>query len=120
MSENEMEILAQAAYYVPEMLRGVVGSFKIRDEGLWNFKESFDNVQAVREAQRALVMDGWKRKEEMEKFSPYSHNVEVGVYYKRFPRKPKALRCEHRWVTILILTRFGIDATFEVHDHKPW
>ena len=104
--QNEMEILARAAYYTSDLVRGVEGEFEIAEEG-WGqggYQAALDEVHSV---QRALVAAGWRRDKAKEERAPYSHNIEVACYRKQFKPGQK-----NRWVYVTVATRFGLVAKF--------
>jgi len=103
---NEKETLAQAAYYIPEMVRGVEGKFEIEEDG-WGQGNAQAAVEEIHSVQRALTKAGWRRNKAKEKLAPYSHNIEVACYTKQFKPGQK-----NRWVYITIATRFGVVAKF--------
>lgn len=111
---NAMEELARASYYIQDALRGCPGEFKVEEEG-WNEGDRPRAIQELHKCQIAFANGGWKRKPIPERFAPYNlHNVEVCCYYKQFEDE------RERWATIVITTRFGVDATIQVHDYQPW
>ena len=110
-----MEVLAQAAYYIPELVRGVVGEFEVAMEGMSGQEDWRRTLNEIRDAQRALVEAGWRRNKEKEERAPYSHNVEVACYRKQFkPGQPS------RWVYVTVTTRFGLVAQFYGVESLDW
>jgi len=112
--KNAMETLAEAAFYSPELARGLEGEFEIEEDG-WGqggFKAALEEVHSV---QRTLVESGWRRSKKEERLAPYSHNIEVAVYRKQLkPGKPS------QWIVVTVATRFGLVAKFKGMNRKPW
>jgi hypothetical protein len=111
--KNAMEVLAAAAYYIPEMVRGVVGSFKIDEEG-WGEGDGPRAMAEIGKALAALKEAGFKDVPKVAARAPYTSNIRCGAFFKKFPGDKR------RWVTLVLAERFGVDATFEVVDKAPW
>ena len=112
--KNAMEVIAEAAYYIPELIRGMEGSFEISQED-WNTGFS-EKLAEVHEAQRALVQAGWRRDKRKEELAPLSHNFEVACYRKQLKRGQRS-----RWVYVTVATRFGLVAKFYGgNESLPW
>lgn len=108
--KNAMEVIAEAAYYIPELVQGMEGTFEI--DGMYTPKES---VAEIHEVQLALAQAGWRRDKEREQYAPFSHNIEVACYRKQLKRGQRS-----RWVYITIATRFGLIAKFYGGQKLPW
>lgn len=111
---NEMEVLAMAALYIPELARGVSGVVDIEMDGMTcveDFKRTRDEIF---DAQRSLGAAGWVRNRYLEDLAPYDrHNIDVAVYERKFDSKM-------RWIVVTAASRFGLSATFTGTKTKPW
>lgn len=113
-SPNEMEEVAKAAFYITEIARGCIGSFKIEEEG-WgqgDAKRAYDEVMSCLET---LDRDGWKRDNALAMSAPYTANIKRAVLVKKFPAP-----IGKRWVTVTLAIRFGVDSEFTSLDKAPW
>lgn len=111
---NEMEELARAAFYIQDIAKGAIGSFKIEEEG-WGQGDGPRAYQDIKDCLALLDMDGWKRDNEVALMAPYTANIRRAVLKKKFP-KPIGWR----WVTVTLAERFGVDCTFTSLDEQPW
>ena len=107
---NEMEAIARACLYIPELARGVQGEVEI--ESMFGAEDWHRTRDELHKAQRTLREAGWRRVSRLERNAPYSHNVEVAVYTKRFD-KPF-------YIVVEVTTRFGIYAAFKSYTSAPW
>lgn len=115
MSEpNEMVELAKAAFYITDIAKGLLGEFKIEEEG-WGSGDGPRAYQEVKDCLACLDMDGWSRDDKVAMAAPYTANIRRAVLKKKFPA-PIGMR----WVTVTLAERFGVDCTFTALDHKPW
>lgn len=116
MSEtNELEVLARAALYIPELARGVEGEVEIT--GGWGSGEQSgqEAVKEAHEAQITLFAAGWRRDKRKERRAPYTHNIEVACYRRQFKPGEKS-----RWIYVTVAIRFGLVATFHGVKELPW
>ena len=111
--KNEMETLAEAAFYVQDVVKGRIGKFKVEEEG-WGQGGAAKAYGEIAFVLKTLKDAGFKDRAALALEAPYTGNIRRGVYYKRFPGNEK------RWVVLILAERFGVDATFEVMDTKPW
>lgn len=111
--KNGMETLAEAAFYITDVVAGRVGKFKIQEQG-WGEGDAPRAYQEIADCLGALKDAGFKDKPDLALMAPYTHNIKRGVYYKKFPDGSK------RYVVLILAERFGVDARFEVHTKKPW
>ena len=110
---NEMEALAMAALYIPELARGVEGEVTIEENG-WNNGDYPRALTELYQAQRTLIEAGWRRNKYLEKLAPYDrHNIDVAVYWRLFDSG-------QRWIVVTAAARFGLSATFTGTKDKPW
>lgn len=111
--KNEMEVLAEASFYVTDAVKGRLGKWKV-DDVEWTPESARRAYTELGECLRALSEAGFKDRPKIAERAPYTHNIRCGCFYKKFPDKKK------RWVTLRVAERFGLDAEFEVHDSEPW
>lgn len=114
MSDNEMQEIARAAFYVTDAMRGVLGEFKIEEDG-WAAGEGPRAYAEVQDCLLRLRNDGWVFDEKLGMNAPYTANIRRCVLKKKFP-KPIG----KRWVTVILAERFGVDCTFTVVAREPW
>lgn len=109
MSDNEMQEIARAAFYVTDIARGCLGEFKIEGD------DARKCYQEVYHCLAALDGDGWKRDEECAMRAPYTDKIKRTVLKKKFPAP-----IGKRWVTVVLAEFLGIDCTFTALDREPW
>jgi len=109
--ENEMEALARAALYFPDIARGVTGEFTIEQDGWAPLCQK--TLDEIHRGQHYLRDAGWLRDRLLEKRAPYTHNIDVAVYRKKFNKG-------WRWITVTASFRFGICAAFTCTEEAPW
>jgi hypothetical protein len=112
MSQNELEELAKAAFYITDMARGCIGAFKIEEDG-WGAGDAPRCAQEIRHCLAYLTDEGWTRDDKLAYLAPYTANIKRAVYWKKFEG-------EKRWITITFADRFGILCEFTSHAKKPW
>jgi len=111
--KNAMEELATAAYYIPELVKGLPGSFVIEQDELTN--ESANEALAdVKQVLAALKEAGWKDAKKLVEVAPFSHNVMVGCFRKRINKDRS-----YTYITLVLTSRFGILAQFRCQKSKP-
>lgn len=113
MKPNAMEELAKASFFVTDAAKGLLGTWKVEEEG-WG---EGDRTRALEEfyfCLRTLKEAGFKDAKKVADRAPFTANIRVGAFYKKFEGDKR------RWVTVIVGDRFGFDATFEVHDKAPW
>ena len=112
-TENEMETLARAAFYVQDAMRGVLGEWEIEDAS-WSPETSRTAYEELQHCLKRLKEDGWKDRPDLSERAPYSHNIRVGCFYKKVPGVGR------RWITLTVAARFGLVAKFKVWKGVPW
>ena len=114
---NEMEVLAMAALYIPELARGVEGEVVIAMDFNEVEPEVFARVRnEIREAQITLYQAGWRQDRSKEKLAPFDFScADYACYYKRF--KPGQRK---RWITVAVTFRFGLQAIFKGSKELIW
>jgi len=116
-SDNPLVELAQAAIYVPDLARGVIGEIEITEEG-WGEGDVPRVLEEIHRGQRTLVEAGWRRSKHHERHAPYTHNVEVAVYRKQLEGE----KVPH-WIVVLVTTRFGLHSVWKglgPRKKGPW
>lgn len=112
---TDMEALARASLYIPELARGIEGEV-IMEVDDWSGREEFDRVRnEIREAQIALYQAGWRQDKRKARLAPRSHNYEIAVYKKQFKPGKKS-----RWITVEVTVRFGLRARFVGMEKLGW
>lgn len=109
MSENEMEVLAKASFYIQDIIAGRIGEFEITEEG-WGAGDGPRALAEVKECLLKLKEAGFKDDLGGLRSAPYSHNVNVGCFTKEFDHGD-------RTVIMTLTTRFGIHAKFSAQRH---
>jgi hypothetical protein len=111
--KNEMETLAEAAFWVTDAVKGRLGKWKV-DQTEWTVESARSAYTELVECLATLKEAGFKDKPKVAERAPYTHNIRVGCFFKKIPDVGK------RWVTLRVAERFGLDAEFEVHEEEPW
>jgi hypothetical protein len=114
---NAMETLAQAAFYIPELARGLDGEVEIKTED-WG-EEEHERVKAeIHQAQALLYLAGWRqdRTQEWKLHQGHSYTgADYACYRKQF--KPGQ---QSRWISVVVTWRCGLRARFKGRQVLSW
>lgn len=115
--DNPLLAIAMAALDIPELARGIVGEVQIEQPGM-GAEGAIEAINRIHEAQVLLKQEGWVRRKPHERNAPYTHNIEVAVYRKKFEDAQYT-----NWIVVTIATRFGVSSTWTGIGPKrfgPW
>lgn len=113
VEKNEMQVIAALSFWVTDAVAGRLGEWSIEERG-WGEGDSARATEEVYFCLRSLKEAGFTDDSKTAERAPYTPNIKVGCYRKRF--KDLGMR----YVTIVYSDRFGLKADFKVYDYQPW
>ncbi len=110
--KNEMQVLAEASFYVTDAAKGLVGKWDVEEDG-WGQGDEARAIAEFYDCLRILKEAGFVDKPKIAERAPFTHNIRTGCFYKEFPEGK-------RWIAVTLATRFGFSSSFEVCTSEPW
>ncbi len=104
--DNPLLAIAMAALDIPELVRGIEGEVQIEQPGM-DADGAIVAINRIHEAQKLLKVEGWVRHKRHERNAPYTRNIEVACYQKKFEDETHP-----HWVICTLATRFGVSSTW--------